>query len=427
MSKPKHLDRFNHLFEPNSKGLYFVGASGQFSDLSDINVLCSTVDTVRQLYRGSLKPDVLALFKEKTGYVHFAGYEWSAGKIGRESGYQYKLQNSDLGIIMLIKNFNVKSEVSGPHLKIEVSPHFIDRRSAQQVQVVIDGLAGAVLDDAVYNQAAVHIAVDIQGWQPPKDFVARVHCRSNHVRELNTFDSVDFAELSATYNRGQSYLFGSASGLQMAVYNKSVQAKAIDKLDYWESVWRRHDNPFEDSEKNYNPDIPVWRIEFRYHHSVVQQFADGIIVGGIKGEKLLGIQNFFALWPHIDGLLRYGFQSFRYLYSPKFFHPVWSLLSQDVRVVDSSDSLLEETDYKRHYKTSAGFSGKNIELLLGNFISLAARERLDQSQTVNALKGLPVWETIENFYRDKGYTRNELQQHIGNLLRDRIIRWGRAV
>jgi len=37
---------------------------------------------------------------------------------------------------------------------------------------------------------------------------------------------------------------------------------------------------------------------------------------------------------------------------------------------------MNDTEYKRYYKTSCGFSGKNVELFLGNFVSLLARERV---------------------------------------------------
>lgn len=56
---------------------------------------------------------------------------------------------------------------------------------------------------------------------------------------------------------------GSAGGVQLAIYNKTEQAHATDKLDYWESVWKRRDS-FDDSDPdNYNPDQDVWRVELR--------------------------------------------------------------------------------------------------------------------------------------------------------------------
>src|SRR5690554_5970024 len=105
MKKPEHYERLNHDFESDKNGrLFFDGKS--FCDLSDVNILRCGVDTVRQLYRGQIRAEVFELF-EKSGLVFFGGYEWHAGRISRDSGYQYKLQNAELGLILLIKNFNV--------------------------------------------------------------------------------------------------------------------------------------------------------------------------------------------------------------------------------------------------------------------------------------------------------------------------------
>lgn len=39
-------------------------------------------------------------------------------------------------------------------------------------------------------------------------------------------------------------------------------------------------------------------------------------------------------------------------------------MRDDVRVDVAVDSLVDDTEYKRYYKTSRGFSGKNVELFL---------------------------------------------------------------
>jgi hypothetical protein len=423
MLKPIHYDRLNHDFQPDQSGRLFFDGKG-FCDLSGLNILRCGIDTVRQLYRGYIKAGVLDLF-ENTGMIFFGGYEWHAGRIGRDSGYQFKLQNADLGIILLIKNFNVKPDCLGPHLKIEVSPHVIEETHTSDLQGLMDDLADLVLDKSKYNQCAVHIALDVQGWTPPADLVARMHCRSRTVREFDSIESIDFVNLAVTYGRGETFMFGSPSSIQLCIYNKTQQAKATDKLDFWEHVWRKTDNPFEETPYNYNPEIPVWRIELRYHHSVVEQFAAGT---KFKGTDMpCYFRSYHALTQHLDGLLKYGFESFKFLQTPRYFHPVWTLFMQDVRVKVPVVSCLDETDYKRHYKTSTGFSGKNIELLIGNAISLAARERLTPKQTIEALQTLPFWPTIKNFYHDKGMGDTDLKDHITKLLKERYIRWGKAI
>lgn len=422
MKKPNHYSRLNHDFESDQKGrLFFDEKSPGFCDLSGVNVLRCGVDTVRQLYRGMIKPGILTLFDDDFAFL--GGYEWSTGRVSRDSGYQYRLQNAELGLILLVKNFNVKVDVHGPHLKIEVSPHMIEQYSPVQLQGIMDNLACELLDAVDYNQTAVHLAIDVQGWEPPSDIVARMHCRARAVKQFDGTESVDFANLSCTYGRGETYMFGAASGVQLCIYNKTLQAKATDKLDYWESVWKTTDNPFENAADNYQPDQPVWRIEFRYHHSVVQQFSDGSTRQGND----VCFRTYADLSHHLDGLLLYGFDAFKLLHRPGFYDPVWSLLSQDVRVQMPVDSYFDETDYKRYYKTSTGFSGKNIELLIGNAISLAARERLSAEQTITALKTLPFWPTIADFYEDKGKSEPDLLEHIAKLLKERYIRWGRSV
>lgn len=419
--KPVHLERLDSTFQKDDKGRYFFDGKS-FFDCSAINILNSSVDTVRQLYRGRIKPHVMDLFKDEC--VFLGGYEWVTGRVSRDSGYQYRLQNNQLGLVLLIKNHNVKIDSEGPHLKIEASPHLINDQSPQALQSLMDDLANQLLDYCEYNQCAVHLCIDYQGWTPPGNLVANMHCRSRNVRQFDGVDTIDFASISATYNRGQSYLFGSASGMQLAVYNKSLQAKAIDKLDYWQSVWRSYDDPFDcENPSNYSEEMPVWRIEFRFHHSVVQQFAEGSTIAG----QSLFFKNFYQLSGHLDGLLNYGFESFRLMHDSKYLSPVWTIFQQDIRVNVGADSLLDKTHYKRYYKTSSGFSGKNIELLLGNAISLAARENLTASQLIKALKALPFWKTILQFYNDKDMTQKDFYEHIKKLLKERYLRWGRGV
>src|SRR5690554_446091 len=162
MSKPVFQERVNFDGQIDPRGRLFVcPKTGKITDLSGVKILHCGVDTVRQLYRGSIRSDVLELFN-LPGMVRFAGRVWHAGRVGRDSGYQYKLQNSDLGLILLIKNFNVSETDQGPHLKIEVSPHLLMAKDPNALQRLMDAMAYHILEDAQPNQCAVHIALDVQ-------------------------------------------------------------------------------------------------------------------------------------------------------------------------------------------------------------------------------------------------------------------------
>jgi hypothetical protein len=413
--------------EDDVRGRLFIDPTTcKLTDLSGVRLLRCGVDTVRQLYRGMIRLGVLAMFEKPGTIVEFAGQRWHTGRVGRDSGYQFKLQNADLGFVLLIKNFNAKADSIGPHLKIEVSPHAIDSLSPDRLQARMDYYASEILEHVEVNQCAVHLALDLQGWQPPADLVARMHCRARNHRDVSGINSIEWAMKSSVYGRGETSMFGSANGVQLCIYNKTEQAKATDKLDYWQSVWTRSDDPF-DAEclDNYNPDQDVWRIELRYHHSVIQQFASGSTQ--LSTGELIDTRTFEAFCPHLDGLWCYGLQQFKLLARPGCYDAFWTLIRDDVRVELPVDSLLDDTAYKRYYKTAKGFSGKNVELFLGNFVSLLARERVGATKAFDRLREWECWPVIRDHYAAKEMGERDIYRHIRDLLEERHVRWGRAV
>jgi hypothetical protein len=427
MATVKDHQRLNVLTAEDDKlGRLFVDPGNvTFTDLSGVRLLHCGVDTVRQLYRGLIRPEIMCLFDKPGTLVDFAGQRWHAGRVGKDSGYQYKLQNADLGIILLVKNFNAKLENIGPHLKIEVSPHAIDSFSPERLQERMDYYAEHVLTNVERNQCAVHLALDLQGWTPPADLVARMHCRSRATRDISGIKEIQWTMESATYGKGQSFLFGSAGSVQLGIYNKTLQARATDKLDYWEGVWKRRDSFDDQDPDNYDPEQPVWRVELRYHHSVIQQFACGSV--DLHTGQAIDSNSYAAFAPHLDGLWRYGLRQFKLLARPGYFEPIWTLIRDDVRVDLPVDSLVDTTEYKRHYKTSRGFSGKNVELFLGNFVSLLARERVGARKAFHTLKDWECWPVIRDHYAAKGMDEDALYKHIKGILEERHVRWGRAV
>lgn len=426
MTKPVFQERFNFNGEQDPRGRIFVDPkTAQITDLSSVKILHCGVDTVRQLYRGSIRSGVLDLFNVP-GIVRFAGYSWHAGRVGRDSGYQFKLQNSDLGLILLIKNFNVSEHDKGPHLKIEVSPHLLLSICPGDLQEMIDELAGYVLSDGELNQTAVHLALDVQGWIPPADTVARMHCRSRKVRDISGIDSIEFYGKSSVYGRGETYMFGSANSMQFSMYNKTLQARTIDKLDFWEQVWRKTDNPFDDSDPtNYDPEQPVTRLEARFHHSVIQQFAQGSY--DVETGAIIDTRSFAELVPHLNGLFRYALDQFKLLSRPGVLCAAWRLFHDDVNVTGGADDLAGVVEYRRAYKTAGGFSGKNVDLFLGNMISLAARERLGAKKVFAQLKESVLWPVVMEHFENKGKKERDVYRWIRDKLTERTIRYGVAV
>src|SRR5690606_11164391 len=106
----------------------------------------------------------------------------------------------------------------------------------------------------------------------------------------------------------------------LSICNKTEQARATDKLDYWESVWRRTDHPVDlDFEGNYDAAADVWRVELRFHHSLVQQFASGSV--DLRTGATIDTRSFAQFSAHLDGLWRYGLLQFNLLARPGYFDP----------------------------------------------------------------------------------------------------------
>ena len=107
MGNRKRWNRFSagSIYEgvEDAKGGLFLSPLGQ-ENLSGVHVLHQGVDTIRQLYQGV--PDEHAALAVQTAYeagfkevVELAGAQWLVGHGGR-SGYRFRLQNSEWGVIV---------------------------------------------------------------------------------------------------------------------------------------------------------------------------------------------------------------------------------------------------------------------------------------------------------------------------------------
>lgn len=154
--------------------------------------------------------------------------------------------------------------------------NFIQEREPQACQDFMYNIAAHMLAHVEPAGCAIHLALDLQGWQPPRDFMDRFVTRSKRVTKLNGVSDFEITtgEIAAQYAYGQSYLFGTAGALQCALYNKTRQAHSRDKLHFWEGIWKQAtgDDPLDEP---YDPDQDVWRIEMRFHQFVLREYAQG--------------------------------------------------------------------------------------------------------------------------------------------------------
>lgn len=406
----KFWDRYSFeslsMGETDPSGRLFLSTLGQVN-LKAAQFLHEGVDTIRQLYSGIIKPEIYehlayAYDLPMTGnrrLITLLGREWLFGS-GGKSGYQYRLQDNDLGLIVFIKSRYALETTQHSHLKIELSPHFIDGRDPKSIQGYMNTLASRLLFTPQPVGVSVHLCVDVQGWHPRRgladDLITHSRRRVDH-RGISSAE-FDLSELATVYGASQSFLFGSASGLQFSLYRKDLQAKAVDKVHFWESVWNRRTD--EDFKSLYDPSQPVWRFEFRYHHSVINEFSRD------QGESL---QTFSDLIPHLTNLFQYGLRSFRLnavsaassgkssCYRGVYIDPFWQLLIQDIQILAPRSYLIP----KRVRKQPGKGGVKNLMLAVGNSLSIHARNGLGPSEAVKCLMQSGLWTDYVAYHRSK--------------------------
>jgi hypothetical protein len=400
----------------DAHGDIFLSALGQ-ANLSGVNVLHQGLDTVKQLYSGLLRLSVLEeierMYSDGFGEcLTLGGVVWLVAS-GGASGYQYRLQNSDLGLIIFVKSRYAEKLDDASHLKIECSPHWLHPRDTGDMSKELDALASLLLDRLRPSGCAVHLCVDVHGWSPSSDFL---DCLVTRARRIVSHDSakmvyMNFDEVATTYNKGQSYLLGSASSVQMAVYRKDIQAKALDKLGFWQDVWRNMPNG-DFNGRAYNEERAVWRVEFRFHHSVISDFGRGSASqmqhGGVfEEESWLHIS---GVAKHLQGLWLYGLDSFRLEAvehgAGRYYSPFWQYLIDDVVFSEPMGDVM----YKRKKKTPGVGNEKNLMLAVGNLLSCYARNDFSPDYAFKCLKNSGIYDDLYNYMDRRAYYRH---QHFG--------------
>lgn len=415
--------------EGDERGSIFISPKGQ-CELGGIRLLNAGVDTVRQLYAG--KPclyqfnQIINAYQEGKGAtIDLFDATWIVGAGSTGSGFRYRLQNNDLGVIVFFQARHTKVDAIGTHVKIELSPHFIQERTPQQCQAFMDNIAKHMLAHLEFVGCAIHLALDVQGWEPPKDFMDRFVTRSKRVTRLNAISDFEITsgEVAAQYGYGQSYLFGTAGALQCALYNKTREAHSRDKLHFWQGKWQEAsgDDPLD---VPYDPDTDVWRIEMRFHQSVLREFGQGIPCNVDTGEVLdtgHEFARFVDTVPHLTGLWRTALQTYRLDHSRGLIDAAWQLLRDDARFYAHAPHYL----YRRARKAPGLGNEKNVCLAFGNLISIYARQGFSTHQAMHYLQHSGLWEDLGDYYRRRGFDMAMLRQLVEQKLIERRL-LGRA-
>ncbi|WP_374089749.1 hypothetical protein [Methylomicrobium lacus] len=404
--------------EPDARGLIFANKYG-LTDLSGVNIVGASVDTARQLFYGTPKADLLQRIQlweaNREQIVTLTGNplstKWHFTRMGKVSGYRYKFQNNEEGLVILFGSFYHTLESEGDHLKIELSPHFISQRPVKSIWSELfgrGGLAHAFLTDAKPKGIAVHLACDYQGFDLPEDFIFKFSTYSRTFKAydgLHSVDLSDFTEAVATYgskNQAKNYLIGQPRAIQLCAYDKTCEMKKSDKVDYFTREWGWY------SLGSYDPSKTVRRIEVRVHQSIIREIGNGL---GVE------LESFEQVEKYLTDIWRYALRKNVLMLDKKLIDPFWQLLLEDVEfLVPATNTVIT-----RKKKQAVDPIARNVSSIVGNLVSLCARQRMNANQVYTQLRLMAVWPMIDAYYRSRGINKTEFLQYLEKALSLRRI------
>ena len=398
--------RMDYYFDEFEKGLNFCSPSGTITQLNDLTVLNVAIDTVKQFYNGTISRQTIQSLDRVTldgsytyekesintnNHLHFSEFnipfDANVSRMGKLSGYQYKIQNNDIGIVILLKSFHKPNDEATSHCKIELSPHFIASHTPKQAQKIMDDIASMYLIDSKPCGIAPHLCVDLQGWDMPLHMEDHIKTRSKQITTYNGIDNVEFdidmESVLVTYGRKQSIRIGAAKAIQSAIYRKDLEIIKSDKVDFFHELWTERSLGSFDKEK------PVWRFEKRFHHTVIKEFERGI------GED---INSYLEVSSYLNDLWIYALKTIRYQIKDTI-APIWQFLMEDISFNDNH--LTENFKRKQKTKTDVLAVTRSIGHLISNFLTLKARHKTPFTQVRNELQSLSVMEDIIKYILNK--------------------------
>jgi len=395
-------------------GEIFKTPSGDW-DSSKVKVLHHGIDTLKQLYGGLIINEVLEQVTDfyenheanSKELFSLGGLDWRVTS-GRRGGYRYLLQNKVLGVVVLLGPFYCATSLNGHHLKIELSPHFILSRRVDDIQKDMDKLAWLFITQLVHTGVAVHLCADVQGWTIPNDLDDKLTTRCRRVYKVSASSSMEFdnfGDLIIKYGKGQSFAFGKADSIQFAVYNKTRQLKEVnggESLPFWQHVWRRDrlfdpncfpsdaDNPDILPPSVYDSEKTVSRLEVRFHHSVIDQFARGVSAD---------MRSFSQVSKHLTGLWRYALNNFRLDATPTYIDAFWQFMRDDLQFLHDVQSFDYIRAYKKELVPGVQPSARSVKVWLGITCKMFKQTGYKLQQAMEYLQNSGVWQWLEYYFQ----------------------------
>ncbi|MEF3074883.1 hypothetical protein V2P20_07585 [Methylobacter sp. Wu1] len=391
-------------------GRLFINNQGM-TDLTDVDIVGASVDTVRQLFYGLPLPAMVEKLERhaenKDEIITLTdnplSMKWHFTRMGKVARYRYKLQNNDEGLVVLFGSYFGKLDDEGQHLKVELSPHFISQRSVKKIWQRLHGeyagLSRLFLSNPVPKGVAVHLACDYQGFDLPSDFIQHFSTYSRTFRAYDGLAEIDLSDISeaiATYggkHQAKNYLIGKAASVQMCLYDKSYEIKKSDKVDYFTREWGIY------SLGTFDPDKVVRRVEARLHHQIIREIGLGL---GVE------LESFEQVEQYLTDIWRYALERNRLMMDQKILHPFWQLLMQDVYFYVPAKDLA----ICRKKKQAVDPIARNISSVIGNLVSIYARQGLKTGTVMAQLKLLRCYPEIVRYYRSRGLNEDDLRQTV---------------
>ncbi len=399
------------------KGELFQNSDGTIFDSSSINVLHNGIDTIKQLYEGLVIDEIFQSIKlayeDNQNEILINETLWKLGS-GRRGGYRYSLNSRDLGIFILFGSFYTETKYNGHHLKIELSPDLILSNKVDDIQQIMDDLAKFFITQLRHTGVAVHICADIQGWDIPDDLDRCMTTKARRVYKASGVSSMEFENhaITTVWGKGETFTFGTVSALQFSVYDKSKEVKKHDKLEFWESKWNIEKDLLIPS--RYDSEKTVVRLEARFHHSVIAQFARGI------SQDLRSFKN---VSKHLTGLWKYSLDNFRLDSSPTYINSFWQFMRDDL--IFHHD--LKAIEYKRVFKKaldSSDPSDRSLLICFGQLSSIYAKNKYKFSQASTYLLNSGIFSSLCKMFIGRGVFYDEVANHVYGILFDKLDAYG---